>query len=483
MKSLCVIAVLTISVSVHAADPNEFTPIEFDRYGNGIENNSNDMRGAYFVPDDYDPNQSYALVVAYHGLGRTGSNSTYDGQAHITSNNFNNLLDAAKTNDFILYAPQTYAGWGVDQTDNTLNVVGELVKQYNVDTSRIYATGLSLGGGGTWTAISQYSDVFAAGVPIAGTSTINDGWAIPANMTKVPIWAFHADNDGTVNVDHTRSTLNAIRAANGDPGWDFSPGNGNTGAPYYNDGSRYYEDGSLRYTEYDTGGHGVWGRAWNEDSTLYPWMLSQTKPLDTLQEGQTVRFNTGWSSLAKGAIVDGKYWNSMSYGLGQTTGIVRAFARTDDTNTATTLMLEIVNKFGNDTGAANTGVVDEVGWAVWSSTNPAIMRVLGLIPGGEYDLEFFATAGADGTTRYTSFDESGNPVSDTLDYGNNTDTTVLLEGVFADENGALTIEVQGDAAGSFGYINWFSVTAVTIPEPGSLTLLLPVAALWIARRR
>ncbi len=483
MKFLFVFAVLAVAASVHAADPNEFNPIEFDRYNNGISNDSNDMRGAYFVPDNYDPNKSYALVVAYHGLGRTGANSTYDGQAHLTTNNFNNLLDAAKTNDFILYAPQTYAGWGVDQVDNTLNVVGRLSQQYNIDTSRIYATGLSLGGGATWTAISQYSGVFAAGVPIAGVSTVGLGWAIPANMTDVPVWAFHADNDPTVGVAASRDTLNAIRAANGDPAWDYSAGNGNTGAPYYSDGSRYYEDGNLRYTEYDTGGHNVWGRAYNEDATLYPWMLSQTRTVDTLQEGQTVRFNTGWSSLTKETTVDGKHWNSMTYGLGQTTGIVRAFARTDDTNTATTLMLEIVDNFQNDVGSANTPVVDEVGWAVWSATNPAVMRILGLTPGGEYDLEFFATAGADGATRYTAFDEFGNPVSGVLDYGNNIDATVLLQSVFADANGALTIEVQGDAPGSFGYVNWFSITAVTIPEPGALMLLLPAAAFLIVHRR
>lgn len=461
-KQFLALAVLFwVSAPLFAASTSDFPIIvDFDRYDSGsIENNSNDMHGRLYMPAGTDPK---ALVIFYHGLGETGSNAGYNNTAQINGN-INNLRDAAVANGFAVYAPQTWAGWGSDQLDTTMAVAGRIVRDYNIDTSRIYVTGLSLGGGAAWDVMSAYDEVFAAGVPIAG---VNNGGIIPANIADIPIWAYHADNDGTVSVNTSRNTLNNIRAAQGHGPWTYGDG-ANSGAPYYNDGSRYYEQDTLRYSEYEGGGHGIWGRAYNEDATLYPWMLGKTSGLQTLQVGDTVRFNTGWSTIGKETQVNGVYWNSFTYGLGQTTDVVRAFARTDDTNTNTTLSLENVVKFSNDTGANNTATAVGTSWTVWSGS--AVMRINGLAAGGEYDLEFFSSSSQySGATRFTADGQSVD-----LTYTSNVNTTAMLESVFADANGQLLISVGGAPSGGFGILNWFSITAVDlhVPEPASLSLL------------
>jgi predicted peptidase len=115
-----------------------------------------------------------------------------------------------------------------------------------VDPNRIYLTGLSMGGGGTWSLAVAHPEVWAAIVPICGSSYVT-----AADMEKIkdiPCWAFHGDADKTVKVTVTRDLVAALKKAGAD----------------------------VKYVEFPGVGHNSWDRAYATDE-LYPWLLAQSK--------------------------------------------------------------------------------------------------------------------------------------------------------------------------------------------------------------
>ncbi|MEM7012387.1 MAG: prolyl oligopeptidase family serine peptidase, partial [Verrucomicrobiota bacterium] len=113
-----------------------------------------------------------------------------------------------------------------------------------IDSKRIYVTGQSMGGFGTFAAIVQRPDLFAAAVPVCGGHQ-------PENAEKiagVPIWVFHGAKDTGVPVKLSRDMVEAIRKAGGDP----------------------------KYTEYPNVGHNAWTPAY-ATAELWEWVFEQRK--------------------------------------------------------------------------------------------------------------------------------------------------------------------------------------------------------------
>lgn len=145
------------------------------------------------------PCKKYPLLVWLHGAGETCSNGSLDilNKSSLNSPGYQILQGTAYSNqrpflNGIILQPQTCDGWSALNIDAMVEYVKTKVR---VDDERIYVTGLSLGGGGTWAyAASKYTKV-AAIVPIAGTesalSSINAA-------SHVPTWAFHNYNDTNV---------------------------------------------------------------------------------------------------------------------------------------------------------------------------------------------------------------------------------------------------------------------------------------------
>jgi lysophospholipase L1-like esterase len=113
-----------------------------------------------------------------------------------------------------------------------------------VDTDRLYVTGISMGGYGTWDLITRFPDRFAAAVPICGGGDP----AKAAAIAKVPVWAIHGEADPLVKVEQTRRMIAAIKAAGGQP----------------------------LYSEYPTVGHDSWTPGYQEPELL-PWMFAQRR--------------------------------------------------------------------------------------------------------------------------------------------------------------------------------------------------------------
>jgi predicted peptidase len=209
-------------------------------------------------PKDYDPQQKYPLVLFLHGAGERGSDNSAQ-LRHVTAI-FTAKENREKFPCFVL-APQCPDGqkwsdvdWGASRASQpekaakpmalAVKLIGDLEKQYSIDPKRLYITGLSMGGYGTWDAIVRWPDMFAAAVPICGGGDETTADVI----AKLPIWVFHGDKDGAVKVERSRNMVEALKKAGGSP----------------------------KYTEYPGVGHNSWEPA-SKEPELLPWLFRQKR--------------------------------------------------------------------------------------------------------------------------------------------------------------------------------------------------------------
>jgi poly(3-hydroxybutyrate) depolymerase/regulation of enolase protein 1 (concanavalin A-like superfamily) len=199
-----------------------------------------------FVPDGYDPEDEetvYPLVVFLHGAGEKGDDNT--SQLNLTSPMVFLTAKNRERHPCFMVAPQTKDNWADTNRQNQLSgIVNHLVSVYHIDPNRLYITGISLGGNGTWTQASQNPNRYAAVVPVCG-------WGPRTGLEDVPLWTFHAANDGVVPIDGSNGTdpnVSALRAAGGNP----------------------------IYTRYDTGYHNIWDVAYSTPG-LVEWVMAQRK--------------------------------------------------------------------------------------------------------------------------------------------------------------------------------------------------------------
>ncbi len=202
--------------------------------------------------------QQTPLVVFLHGAGERGDdncNQLIHGVAEFTH------PERLATYPCYVIAPQCPTGQKWVEVDwsssrNTmpetisqpLRLVLELVDDFidsgRVDENRIYLTGLSMGGYGTWDALARRSNFFAAAVPICGGGD-------PTKVTlfkDVPIWSFHGDVDAVVPVSRSREMIEALRMAGASP----------------------------KYTEYAGVQHDSWTQTYRTPE-LYRWMFAQQR--------------------------------------------------------------------------------------------------------------------------------------------------------------------------------------------------------------
>src|SRR5262249_6046448 len=134
--------------------------------------------------------------------------------------------------------------WRADSSDGerAMRVLDVVMKQYKVDPKRIYLTGLSMGGMGTWSLAVKHPDKWAAIVPICGRGDPKQA----ATIKHIPCWCFHGDADKAVPVTGSREMIDALKAAGGNP----------------------------KYTEYPDVGHNSWDKAYGTPE-LYEWLLKQ----------------------------------------------------------------------------------------------------------------------------------------------------------------------------------------------------------------
>jgi predicted peptidase len=116
--------------------------------------------------------------------------------------------------------------------------------KYKVDKQRVYLTGVSLGGYGTWSMARRFPDYFAAIVPICGGGSRSR----LERLKNMPIWVFHGAKDETVSIKESERMVDALKAL----------------------------DGNVRFTVYPETGHDAWTETYNNPK-LYEWLLEQKR--------------------------------------------------------------------------------------------------------------------------------------------------------------------------------------------------------------
>jgi len=193
-----------------------------------------------YLPPDYEAQDKWPLIIFLHGYGERGSDLEL-----VKKHGLPKRIAAGDDFPFIIASPQCpdTAVWPEQVTE--LNaLLDHLIASYKVDTTRVYLTGLSMGGYGTWYFASEYPERFAAIAPICG----GGGWWMPRRLTSLPIWVFHGDADTTVPLRASEEMVKAIREAGG----------------------------KVKFTVYPGVGHDSWTETYNNPE-LYNWFLSHSR--------------------------------------------------------------------------------------------------------------------------------------------------------------------------------------------------------------
>src|SRR5216683_2915815 len=156
-----------------------------------------------YLPPGYDKEtKSWPLVLFLHGAGESGQDLN-----KVKVHGPPKLVEHGKEFPFIVVSPQApRMGWDV-QTLNAL--LDDVVASHRVDKDRIYVTGLSMGGFGTWSLAAAYPDRFAALVPICGGGNTADAM----KLKNIPIWVFHGAKDNVVPPARSQAMVKALEAA------------------------------------------------------------------------------------------------------------------------------------------------------------------------------------------------------------------------------------------------------------------------------
>ncbi len=197
-------------------------------------------------PRGYSPEKEYPVLLYLHSAGDRGRDNV--SQVLAIQDAF--LVNGDLLSNTIIVCPQTTSWWNAYPDKSgpvgaAVRLIEDLSKTYNMDKNRIYVIGVSMGGYGTWEALSHFPDVFAAGIPICG-----GGDPYFANtLADIPIWVYHGDADSTVPVENSDIMYNAIKTAGGN---------------------------KIHYTRLKGVNHNCWTAA-RADRELFSWLFCQNK--------------------------------------------------------------------------------------------------------------------------------------------------------------------------------------------------------------
>jgi len=216
-----------------------------------------------YVPRDYSADRTWPVILFLHGAGESGANGITQTLSGLPAaiRKFPERFPA------IVVMPQSSRKrqWidAVEQ-DSALAALDATLKEYRVDGARVYLTGLSKGGYGTWHLAAREPGRFAAIAPICGgivfpkrvfesLGKAESDFPSNAELAKkigagMPVWAFHGGADMTVPPEASRTAVEALKALGSD----------------------------AKYTEYEGVGHNSWDKAY-QDPEFAVWLFGQRR--------------------------------------------------------------------------------------------------------------------------------------------------------------------------------------------------------------
>jgi predicted peptidase len=203
----------------------------------------------WLTPLNAKPDDKYPLVICLHGSGGSvGASSVLARNA--MREQYPAFVMVPQAERPYVWAQANLGLHGGKNDDSPekmpvlIKAILSLIKTEAIDPARVYITGQSLGGIGSWGAIARHPELFAAAVPVCGAWPVED---VP-KMKPVPVWAFHGEKDNTVPTHFSRDLTSALNQAGG----------------------------SAKYTEYPGTGHNSWTQAY-ADAEMWKWLFSQRR--------------------------------------------------------------------------------------------------------------------------------------------------------------------------------------------------------------
>ena len=186
--------------------------------------------------------KGYPLVIYLHGRNGDVMTPEQPNEARTFSEEEN-----YRKRSCIIIAPQCPkdgSSWDGKNAEAVLEIIEDLTKNLSIDKKRIYLTGYSMGGYGTFYLLNQEPKLFAAGVPIAGGGNPNTA----GNFKNVPVWVFHGAKDEDVKVEQSKRMVEALQK----------------------------EKAEVKYTEFPDEGHGISGKVYG-DTAMHEWLFGKVK--------------------------------------------------------------------------------------------------------------------------------------------------------------------------------------------------------------
>lgn len=215
-----------------------------EKLGNQVEQNlkteyrkSVNINYLLYLPKDYETKNKFPLLLFLHGAGERGNDLQL-----VKKHGPPKLIEEGKEFPFIVVSPQCPLNKRWD-TQDLIALLNYMIENYKVDVNRIYVTGLSMGGNGTWRLAAEIPDRLAAIIPICGWG---DPFAV-CMMGKLPVWAFHGAKDQVVPVSASEELVERLKSCGGD----------------------------VKLTVYPEANHDSWTETYNNPE-IYEWLLNQS---------------------------------------------------------------------------------------------------------------------------------------------------------------------------------------------------------------
>ncbi|MDQ7817225.1 MAG: dienelactone hydrolase family protein [Melioribacteraceae bacterium] len=211
---------------------------QFEKRFEGIYKEEVELNYLLYFPKDYSEDKSFPLLLFLHGAGERGNDLNL-----VKKHGPSKLIEEGKDFPFVVASPQcpTDKRWN---TKALIALIDEIISNYKIDEDRIYVTGLSMGGNGTWRLATEIANRLAAIIPICG-------WGDPFDICSIgnlPVWTFHGAKDFIVPVTSSQVLVDRLK----------------------------YCKGNAKITIYPEAGHDSWTETYNNPE-IYEWLLSHSK--------------------------------------------------------------------------------------------------------------------------------------------------------------------------------------------------------------
>lgn len=232
-------------------DENQPQKVEAPKAGQQVQSFEKEIKKVlrlkyllYLPPQYADSKEKWPLMLFLHGSGERG-----DDIEKVKVHGPPKLIaKEGKEFPFIVVSPQCPEDgiwFGELQLDALNGLLDELASRYRVDLDRVYVTGLSMGGFGTWQLAFRYPDRFAALAPVCGRGDPRKA----ERIKRVPAWVFHGAKDKAVPIKDSQEMVDALKKLGSD----------------------------VKLTVYPNADHDSWTETYNNPA-FYEWLLQQRRP-------------------------------------------------------------------------------------------------------------------------------------------------------------------------------------------------------------